>query len=93
LVKEIVGNFLIAVPEHLQTLRIASNEGNAELVQQVAHKLRGSCGLLGAAGMAEICQRIERYGQEGHVTPAREVLPILEHEYEAVRPVFQAAAA
>jgi hypothetical protein len=60
-----------------------------DTVESITHAIDGA---LTNGGLSDKA-RAQVVDDSIRVTPAREVLPILEHEYEAVRHVFQAAAA
>ena len=69
----------------LVTLKVATEEGDAESVERISHTLKGSSGNMGAWRMAEICAKLERVGASEDPSHARELLKKLEVEFERVR--------
>jgi HPt (histidine-containing phosphotransfer) domain-containing protein len=81
---ELVAEFRDSALRRVTALRDAVRTGDAEALKFAAHSLRGSCGTLGASGMAALAARLE------DLPPAspEEGLPIvdrLQAEYEVVR--------
>jgi HPt (histidine-containing phosphotransfer) domain-containing protein len=77
----LVGAYLADAAASLETLRDAAARGETETVAAVAHRLKGSSGIVGANAVAALCQalvddpldpapRIERLSRElAHVRP------------------------
>jgi two-component system, sensor histidine kinase and response regulator len=65
-------------PERLATLRRAAAEGDARVVAEAAHALRGSAANLGATTMAHLCQRLESQARSGSTQAAEELVARLE---------------
>jgi HPt (histidine-containing phosphotransfer) domain-containing protein len=93
LVREVVGEFLGTAPEQLSELRQATRAADACSIRSIAHKLRGSSGLLGAVGLSAALATVESLGRAGDLAQAPRALELLELEFAAVRPVLEAAAA
>lgn len=89
LVEELVGEFLRAAPRQLGDLRRAASGSDATAVEEIAHRLRGACGMLGAAGMADLAARIEDYGHMRDLRRAYEAVRWLEAEFAAVREALE----
>ena len=51
--------FLNQVPGQIATLRALAAADDRDALSAAAHKLKGSCGSVGAPRMTEICQRIQ----------------------------------
>jgi HPt (histidine-containing phosphotransfer) domain-containing protein len=58
---------------------------DAAAVARVAHTLRGSCGSIGAAGMAEVVGRLEDRSRSGEWPAIEELYRHLELSYQQVR--------
>jgi len=56
--------FLGQVPGQLANLRALVEKDDRDALSAAAHKLKGSCGSLGAPRMTELCQRIQRTCRE-----------------------------
>jgi HPt (histidine-containing phosphotransfer) domain-containing protein len=93
LVREIVVEFLGSTPTNLAELRVASYAADAWSVRQIAHKLRGASGMLGAVGMSAALERLENMGRAGSLGESPRALERLEQEFAAVRPVLEAELA
>jgi len=64
LLVQIVDTFLATAPEHVAELRAAASSGDAALVRQSAHRLRGESGALGAVEVARLCATLEESAAE-----------------------------
>jgi HPt (histidine-containing phosphotransfer) domain-containing protein len=65
---------------HLQGMRAALEDGNAEDLGREAHRLRGASGSLGAQRMARVCATIEEQARAGDLVPVDGLLRQLERE-------------
>jgi HPt (histidine-containing phosphotransfer) domain-containing protein len=93
LVREVVGQFLETVGAELAKLRAAADAADADAVFQIAHKLKGSCSLLGALSMTAVLQRVEACGRGGTLDSTGTSLELLDRELAAVRPALEAEMA
>jgi signal transduction histidine kinase/DNA-binding response OmpR family regulator/HPt (histidine-containing phosphotransfer) domain-containing protein len=75
----VVSVFLRIVPEQLLELERAIERLDAQLLKQVAHKLKGGCLALGVPSMASLCAELERNPDN-----RAELLAKLSHEFEVV---------
>jgi CheY-like chemotaxis protein/HPt (histidine-containing phosphotransfer) domain-containing protein len=87
----IVGLFIDDVPLRLQELRLAVERGEAQIVEETAHMLKGGSGYMGATRMAEICAEIQALGASNELSRVPELLDALETEFERIRPALEAA--
>jgi CheY-like chemotaxis protein/HPt (histidine-containing phosphotransfer) domain-containing protein len=78
--------------ERLGEMEAAVRSGDSAALRRAAHNLKGSSGILGARGMAELCRRLEDLAEEGRMAGAEGWLARLEREHEAVMSVLRAAA-
>src|SRR5262245_49148904 len=83
--RELVSEFLAQAPQRISALREASLRGDARALEHEAHALKGSCGSLGASGMASCCDRLETLGREGSPLGHGDALVKLEEEWQVVR--------
>ena len=58
---------------------------DAAAVARVAHTLRGSCGSIGASGMADVVGRLEDRSRSGEWDAIEELYRHLEQSYQQVR--------
>lgn len=93
LVREIVADFLQSAPRQIASLRAAAGDGDGRSVEQLAHKLKGSCGLLGVTGLAALLQDLELASKGGACHGPAPALERIEREFQAVRPALEAAIA
>jgi HPt (histidine-containing phosphotransfer) domain-containing protein len=84
LLVELIDLFLQDVPARLVQLHGALVDGQAKLVMQIAHSLKGSSANLGARGMACICGKLEERGRAGSLDGGPGLYGELEHEFARV---------
>ncbi len=84
-VTELIGIFEEDLLVRLNQIRAGVKTMDALRVSQAAHALKGASGELGAAGMREICSRLESSTGNGSIVAATSILPELEAEAERVR--------
>jgi HPt (histidine-containing phosphotransfer) domain-containing protein len=58
---------------------------DAAAIARVAHTLRGSCGSIGALGMADVVGRLEDRSRSGEWDAIEELYRHLEQSYQQVR--------
>jgi two-component system, sensor histidine kinase and response regulator len=66
-------------------LVVAAEERKPDLLGQVAHALKGSCGNIGAMPMSLIAEELQRLGQGGSIEGASEKINLLESEFTRVK--------
>ncbi len=89
LLKELAELFLGDAPARLEALRGAIEGGDAASVERVAHALKGSCGNMGATGMAATCAELEEAGRSGGLARAPMLMERLEAELGRVRAALE----
>jgi HPt (histidine-containing phosphotransfer) domain-containing protein len=57
--RELIDLYLSDAPAQLQALAGAVRSENGAAVSAAAHKLKGSCGNVGAEGLVALCQKLE----------------------------------
>ena len=90
LVRELVASFEVNVTQHLPELEQAVRRDDAETTRFIAHRLRGSCGNIGARRMEFLCERLETLGRAGVTIGAMELVDDLWAEFARVRAAFGA---
>ena len=66
----------------------AITTGDAKLLEQAAHALKGISGTVGANEMLDLAVRLEEYGRSGRTDDAAEVVSALEGAVARARPIF-----
>ncbi len=89
MLSELTEVFLEDTSSGLAALKEASETGDAEAIERVAHTLKGSAGNMGAKRMAAICSELQDAGESGDLSGASELLKVLEAEFERVRPALE----
>jgi len=85
LLREIAAMFVSGAPGMLHDVVEAVEHGDAPLLHQAAHKLKGSVANFLAAGAVQAALRLERMGASGDLTGAREACQALEVEVMRLR--------
>ncbi len=62
---DVISICLEALPEQNEKLALAIKADDAEQVFHIAHRLKSSCGTIGAFGLAEKAEVIELIGRDG----------------------------
>jgi HPt (histidine-containing phosphotransfer) domain-containing protein len=81
---EIVTMFFHDTETRLEQLRQAL-PGEAPVVRDLSHGLKGSSGMFGARRLSALCAQVEALAADGDMTAASEVLSQLETEFASVR--------
>jgi PAS domain S-box-containing protein len=81
----IIDKFIEDASSRIVKLVVSSEAGDATQLGQTAHALKGSCGNVGAAGMATVAQQLQLLGQSGSVQGATDLITSLEREFARVR--------
>jgi len=90
LLREVAELFLGDYPESLANLRDAVNTHNAQLVEQHAHRLKGSVSTFGARGAFDAALSLERKGRAGDLAGAEDSLHALEVALAQLHPELEA---
>jgi len=88
--KKLLVIFLQTFEQNLLALKKAVADNNARQIEFVAHKIKGSAGQLGAAGIGEIAHEIETMGKEARLENVRNELDALEESYLQIKPALEA---
>lgn len=87
--KEVVTMCLQSLPEQSGLLETAISNDDAEQVFNIAHRLKSSCGSIGAFGLAEKAEIIEQIGRQGSTQGANEAFSELQSSLEEVLTVLK----
>jgi two-component system, sensor histidine kinase and response regulator len=85
-----IDSFLQHAPQRLQSLADALGRGDLEQTTWAAHSLRGSCGTVGALGLAQACARLETEAAAGSVAGAVAVFAEVQRRWPAVLDALEA---
>jgi HPt (histidine-containing phosphotransfer) domain-containing protein len=83
--------FLEDVPIRLEALRTAIAAGSPQLVEQIAHRLRGGALEMGALRMAPVCASLEYAARAGRLDQAAADSDHLDREFAAARAALEQA--
>ncbi len=86
----LVNQFLQDIPTHVEAIRQAVEQSNAEALMKTAHAFKGACLNMGAPGLAALCLELEEKGRAEAMEGAENLLPPLQSEVDRVRPALQA---
>ncbi len=89
LVERIIGAFLDSSAADLTALRDAAGQCDRVALRNAAHRLKGSCGNLGADALAAICQELEQAASFDDPVEHDALLGQLEHELSRVRTALE----
>jgi len=84
LLRELVEHFLRDAPERVRALREAIGARDATATERVAHSLKGSLAIVGAAAAAALAGELETLGRAGRLEEAAAVASRLEREIDRV---------
>jgi len=77
--------------ERLGDMQLAARESDDAALRGAAHSVKGSAGIVGAEGMARLCQRLECLAGEGQAPATDALIASLTHDHEAVMSVLREA--
>ncbi len=81
---ELIDLYLNDAPLQVEALRDAVSSQDGAAVLAAAHKLKGSCGNVGADGLVALCQRLEASGKASRLQELPDLLQQLSREFEEV---------
>jgi len=88
LLRELVGIFVDDGPKRLETLRAAMTAADIQQLGQVAHSLKGSAAILGAARLQESAMALEEAAHAGRAENGVDLVGQLAREIERVLAFF-----
>ncbi len=86
--KDIVALCIQTLPEQLNSIETAIEDQNAETLFTISHKMKSSCGSIGAFGLAEKAQVIELISRDGSAQIPENALVDLRNATEQVLSVL-----
>ena len=87
--KDVVSMCLQTLPEQSDLLEAAISDDDAEQVFNIAHRLKSSCGSIGAFGLAEKAELIEQIGRQGSTQGADQAFSELQSSLEEVLTILK----
>jgi two-component system sensor histidine kinase/response regulator len=84
LVARLLEGFLAWIPIDLADLRAAIDHGDAAQALRVTHRLKGAAATVGSSGMVSLCEQLELRVRGRALSPATDVLALLEQEFNRV---------
>jgi HPt (histidine-containing phosphotransfer) domain-containing protein len=82
---ELLGDFVSDAESGIQAMANAATTGDAEVIEQNAHRMKSSCAHLGALSMASLCENLQRKGRSGELEGTPELVASLSLEFGRVR--------
>jgi CheY-like chemotaxis protein len=89
LIADLAETFFMAAAERLQGMREGFAAGDAKVIADSAHGLKGSAGTLGAPRLYDLCRLLELHGREVGLPADDSLIDEIERELEAVRAAIQ----
>lgn len=86
---ELIDLYLADAPGQLEALSQAVAREDASAVSAAAHKLKGSCGNVGAEGLVALCQQIEATGRASRLHELPELMEQATREFAEVNQALQ----
>jgi len=88
LLRELVGIFMDDGPKRLEALREAMTASDVQLLEQVAHSLKGSAAILGASRLQESALALEEAAHDGRAEDGVDLVADIAREIERVLAFF-----
>jgi len=88
-VAELVELMIEQTPRMLKQLREAIHELDAEAAFQIAHRIKGSAGTVGAVGIAGICGELEAAARAGELEAALRLSTRLDETFGRTRTLLE----
>jgi signal transduction histidine kinase/DNA-binding response OmpR family regulator len=85
LLERVLHAFLRDTPKHLQTIRLAIANDDAEQLRKAAHSLKSSSANIGASALADRSKELEQLGRNHTTAGAAALLADMEHSFQAAR--------
>ena len=86
---EVIKMFLDNMPELIVALDTHIQNDAAAQVFETAHRIKSSCGSIGATGLAESAEIIELTGREGSTENTASQLEVLKAQYLEIKPFLE----
>ena len=82
--KDIIAMCLQSLPEQLTEIEMAIKNQDANTLFHITHKMKSSCGSIGAFGLAEKAEVLELIGRSGSTQDSNEACAELQSSLEEV---------
>jgi CheY-like chemotaxis protein/CHASE3 domain sensor protein len=89
IVTELIDIFLEDTPPWLDALHHALREADPQALDRAGHSLRGSCAMIGAQRMADLCAEVQRKARANALAGAEAMLTDLESEFARIRRILE----
>lgn len=86
---DIISMCLQSLPEQSMQLALAIKNDDADQLFNIAHRMKSSCGSIGAHGLAEKAETLELIGRNGSTRGADEAFLALQNSLEVVISLLQ----
>lgn len=84
LLRDVIEIFIEEAPKHVDTLRRALAQGDAEAVEKTAHSMKGELGYLGISVVSEKARELEELGRKHDLEQASQIFTSFETEIFAI---------
>jgi len=88
--KDIISMCLQSLPEQLTEIETAIKDNNVDTLFSVSHKMKSSCGSIGAFGLAERAEAIEIISREGSADISEQLITDLRESTNQVVSILSA---
>ncbi len=85
MVEQVVSEYLKSASANLAKIKEAYSSGNAKLLQDSAHSLKGASGNVGAKTLQKIAAHLESVARSGRLEGGAELISALETEFPGIR--------
>jgi two-component system, sensor histidine kinase and response regulator len=84
LLREVIQIFIDEAPKHLDTLRSALGQGDAEALEKITHSMKGELAYLGISEVSQKARELEELGPKHDLEQASKIFPFFEAEVSAI---------
>ena len=88
--KDIISMCLQSLPEQLTEIETAIKNNNVDTLFAISHKMKSSCGSIGAFGLAEKAEAIEIISREGSADISEQLITDLRESTDQVVSILSA---
>lgn len=82
---DLVADYIEDASQHVETLRRAVEEHDADLLERTAHSLKSTSRTVGATALAATCHEIETLAHDGQIDEAAKYVPAATQQFAAVQ--------
>ncbi|HEY5253092.1 MAG TPA: response regulator, partial [Acidobacteriaceae bacterium] len=91
LLQEVMAIFLQETPRHMAALEEAVTQSRANVIEEIAHTLKGELGYLGMSGISQKAAELEKLGHTSDLRSAPQIYERLDAEVSALLTSIQSA--